>query len=143
MAFIKEKKIHVLSEIENLLPSGAPDGELERTEASYDGFFKISEGEYEISYSETSDSGKIVSTIVISESSVKLTRRGAIESDITFCEGVEDKSLYSLPPYSFDMVITTRKIRNNLTRDGGKLDIFYSMEIGGAHKRIRMSLSVR
>ena len=142
MAIIKEKKIRVLSEIENLLPSGAPDGECERTEASYDAFFKISEGKYEISYSEMSDSGKIVSTIVISESSVKLTRRGAIESDMTFSPGLSDKSLYSLPPYSFDMVITTRKIRNNLTRDGGRLDIFYNMQIGGADKRVRMTLTV-
>ena len=34
----------------------------------------------------------------------------------------------------------TKKIRNNMTRDGGRLDIFYSMKIGGVDRAVKMKI---
>ena len=101
---------------------------------------KISDGEYVITYSEMTEGGKIVSDITVKESSVRVKRVGAVESDMYFEEGLLHKSLYGVPPYSFDAEIMTRKIRNNLTRDGGKVDIFYNMKIGGAEKNVKMRI---
>ena len=140
MAIIKEKRIKMTSVIENLLPSGLSDGEPERAECEAEGFLKITDGEYNITYSEITEGGKVVSDIIITEGSVRVKRVGAIESDMYFEEGYLHKSLYGVPPYSFDAEIMTKKIRNNMTRDGGRTDIFYNMKIGGAEKSVRMRI---
>ena len=140
MAIIKEKKFKISSVIENLLPSGLTDGEAERTEISPDGFLKISEDGYEITYSEATEGGKVVSDITVTESTVRVKRVGAVASDMYFEEGRTHTSLYTVEPYSFDVEIVTKKIRNNLTRDSGRLDIHYSMKIGGADKAVRMKI---
>jgi len=140
MAIIKEKKIKISSVIENLLPSGLSDGEPERSELVSDGFLKISDGEYNITCSEMTEGGKVVSDIIITDGSVRVKRVGAIESDMYFEEGYLHKSLYTVPPYSFDAEIRTKKIRNNMTRDGGRVDIFYNMKIGGAEKSVKMKI---
>jgi uncharacterized beta-barrel protein YwiB (DUF1934 family) len=57
-----------------------------------------------------------------------------------FEEGLVHSSVYTVSPYSFDVDVTTKKIRNNLTRDTGRLDIHYSMKIGGADKSVRMKI---
>ena len=57
-----------------------------------------------------------------------------------FADGVVHKSEYSVPPYTFDTVITTKKVRNNLTRAGGRLDLYYEMNIGGQDKKVRMKI---
>ena len=142
MAVIKEKKIKITSVIENLDENGLSDGEPEKTETVADGFYKISEDSYIIMYSEQSEGGRTVSDIEVKGGTVSVKRRGALESDLLFAEGVPHKSLYSVPPYSFDVEINTKKIRNNLTRDGGRLDIFYNMRIGGQDKNIRMKIEI-
>ncbi len=140
MAVIKEKKIMMSSVIENLLPSGLTDGEPEKTEITADGFLKISDGAFTISYVEHTEGGRVAADIFLSENSVRVKRVGAIESDMLFEEGLLHKSLYGVPPYTFDTEVYTKKIRNSLTRDGGRVDIFYTMKIGGAEKKVRMRI---
>ena len=140
LAIIKEKKLKISSVIENLSPSGLPDAEPEKTEVSVDGFLKISEEGYEITYSEKTEGGKIVSVITVGEEGIRVKRVGAIESNMLFSEGLSHSSVYAMPPYSFDAVVTTKKIRNGLTRDGGRVDIFYDMLIGGAKKQVKMRI---
>ena len=140
MAIIKEKKFVISSVIENLLPSGLVDGESEKTEISPVGFLKISDSEIVITYSEMTEGGKVVSDITVKDGSVRVKRVGAVESDMYFAEGLLHKSLYTVSPYSFDAEILTKKIRNNLTRDGGRIDIFYNMKIGGADKYVKMRI---
>ena len=140
MTEIKEKRIIISSVLENLLPSGLCDGESERAQSSGDGFLKITDGEYNITLCENTEGGAVTTDILITDGSIRVKRTGAIASEMVFCEGLLHKSLYGVPPYSFDCEITTRKIRNNLTRDGGRLDIFYDMKIGGAEKRVKMRI---
>ena len=140
MAIIKEKKITVSSVIENLSPSGAKEGEAEETCAVYDGFLKIYDNEINISYTEKSEGGKIVSDITVGESFVRVKRVGAVESDMIFNETAPHSSLYTVPPYSFDVTVVTKRIRNSMTKDGGRLDIYYNMEIGGAAKCVKMRI---
>lgn len=142
MAIIKEKKFKISSVIENLTPSGLVDGEAECTEITPEGFLKITDDEFVITYSENNDSGRVVSDITLTEKTVTVTRRGGVVSDMVFSEGKRHKSLYQVPPYSFDAEIFTKKIRNNMTRDGGRVDIFYTMKIGGADKSVRMKIEI-
>ena len=140
MAFIKEKKFRISSVIENLLPSGLVDGEPERTEISPDGFLKISDGEYEITYTEMTEGGKVVSDITVTEKGVRVKLVGAVKSDMYFEEGKSHDSIYEVTPYTFDVTVTTKKIRNGMTRESGRLDICYAMKIGGAEKAVRMKI---
>ena len=140
MAIIKEMKIRFSSVIENLSPAGLSEGEPEKTETSAEGFFYIYEDRYEISFRENTEGGTVFSDIVARENEITLKRRGAIVCDMRFSEGERDSSLYQVPPYSFDAEIFTKKTRNQLTRDGGGVTIFYTMKIGGAEKSVRMKI---
>ena len=142
MAIIKEMHFEISSHIENLASAGLSGSDVEKTEISPDGFFKISDDAYIISYTEESEGGRIFTDISVSGGEVDLKRRGAVVSDMHFAEGEVHKSEYSVPPYTFDTVITTKKVRNNLTRAGGRLDLYYEMNIGGQDKKVRMKIEV-
>lgn len=141
MAVIKEKKIKLSSVIENLLETGLADGEPERSEETADGFLKLGDdGVMTISYVRVEDSSRVATDIVITCDTVRVTRGGDLRSDMLFSEGTRYTSLYEVPPYSFDAEIYTRKIRRAMDKDGGRIDIFYTMRIGGADKNVRMRI---
>lgn len=143
MAIIKEMKFYISSSIDNLTKEGLADGEPERNDITVEGFYKISDEGYEITYSEMTEGGKVVSDIIITTSSVTVKRRGAVDSEMVFSEGLLHKSLYTVSPYSFDAEVLTKRIRNGLTKDGGRIDIFYNMKIGGADKAVKMRIDCR
>ena len=91
---------------------GVAEG-FERCENEYTATVSERGGLMRLSYEETSEGGPIKSDITIAEGHVRVRRTGAIESDFMFAEGEVTKSLYKIPPYSFDASITTKKIRNN------------------------------
>lgn len=143
MAIIKEADIKVRSVIDNLTPSGLPDGDPEITEAVASGFIHYTEDKLMLTYTENTDTGKVFSEITVESGKVSVTRHGAIESCMVFFEdGTPHDSLYEIPPYKFDVRVRARKIRCSLTKNGGALDIFYDMRIGGADKSVRMRLNV-
>ena len=142
MATIKEADFIISSTIENLSPSGAVEGEPEITEAAHKGFFKISEEGFLITYREDVDGQTVVSDLTVTDNSVTVKRTGDVRSEMKFIEGQENKSLYEVPPYAFDLTVYTTKIRSSITKDGGRLDIYYKMNIGGANKKVRMKVVV-
>lgn len=140
MAIIKEKTVKIISQIDNYDEHGLPSDEPEISESVCSGFLKITEDEFIISYTENSENGRTVSDITVTKEGIRVKRCGALTSNMLFSENVTDKSLYEVSPYKFDVEVYTRKIRNSLTRDGGRIDIFYDMTIGGAKKSVRMKI---
>ena len=140
MKIIVEKRFKISSVIENLSDAGLAVGDTEKTEITPDCFVTDEDGVLLITYSEKTDGAEVFSDITVTEKTVRVKRRGAIESDMLFEEGRAQASLYKIPPYSFDMEIITTKIRNNLTRDGGCVQIFYKMKIGGQDQAVRMKI---
>ena len=135
-----ERKVTVESVICD--PSvGVAEG-FERCENEYTALFAERGGVMRISYVENSEGGEIKSDITLTDGRVRVRRTGAIESDFLFVEGERTTSLYKIPPYAFDAEINTKKIRNNLTRFGGKLTIIYDMTVGGAEKCVRMTITL-
>ena len=141
MAIIKEKKIVVESVIEDLDSAGLSDS-AEKCRKEYDAFLKISDTDLVLSYCDVDEGGRTVTDITVGAECITVSRRGGIESDFRFAEGLAEHSVYKMPPYEFDAEIRTVKIRNNLTRAGGSLSIFYDMTIGGAKRRARMHVCV-
>ena len=72
---------------------------------------------------------------------VTVSRRGAIRSVLVFEEGKSYGSIYEIPPYKFDMNVTTKRMKCSLTESGGVIDILYEMNLGGASKRARMKIT--
>ena len=140
MAVIKEAEIRIVSVIENLSPSGIPEGEAERAESSATGYLHLTDGATFVTYTEMTDGGKIVSEVRSEADTVKVIRRGAIESEMHFREGTSHSSVYSVGPYSFDAEVSTRRIRRELSAEGGRIELFYNMRIGGADKSARMKI---
>ena len=137
---VREAEIKVLSVMDNLGDSGLPEGESERVESVYSGFFhKTSDGVL-LTYTEGEGEGACMSEIKYSGGTVSVKRNGAIESELVFEEGKTHTSLYRVPPYTFDAEVVTRRIRASVTDEGGLIELFYNMKIGGAEKTARMKI---
>ena len=140
---VKEAEIKVLSVMDNLGDSGLPEGDSERVESVYKGFFHITDGEVLLTYTEGEGEGAYLSEISTSSGRVTVKRKGAIESELVFEEGKTHTSLYRIPPYTFDAEVNTKKIRSSLSDEGGSIELYYNMKIGGADKSARMKIWIR
>ena len=133
----------VNSVIDNLTYDGIPDGDPEINIFTADGIFNFRDEKAEMLYVETGEDSKTVCTLYTSGSEVILSRRGSVECALTFSEGETTKTIYRVPPYSFDMTVETLKIRNSLSDMGGELQLIYMMNIGGQDKKVRMKITVK
>lgn len=89
-------------------------------------------GKFAISYEETELTGTagVVSTfLILNPNRVVLTREGAIKSRMVFVKGVKDESLYDLGFGSLLLGVFTKDIRVELSENGGRLFIDYTVEI--------------
>lgn len=143
MAYIYELEYTVHSIIENLDATGLAEGEPEISITTAEGFLKVSGERSVVSYTESTEGGKVATDITIEDGSLTLSRRGAVVFDATFREGESCKTVYSVPPYSFDAEIKTRRIRSDITKSGGEIRLLYSMNIGGQDKSVRLKISAR
>ncbi|MBQ7356910.1 MAG: DUF1934 domain-containing protein [Clostridia bacterium] len=140
---IKEAKIKIESVIQNLDAVGLADGDPERSSNEGVGYYHFDEEKILITYSEQTEGGRLTSEVLVTGGAVRVRRSGAIESDMEIREGVTDHSVYSIPPYKFDMEISGRRVRLRLDCDGGEIDLSYSMKIGGAEKSARMKIWIQ
>ena len=139
-AVIKKAKIKIESTIENLNSAGLPEGDGEKTVTEADGTYRYNNGEAVVMYKENSEGGEISTRISLVSDTVSVKREGAIENLLFFKEGERNLSLYSIPPYKFDAEVYAKRVRVNLTADGGSIDLLYNMKIGGAEKSARMKI---
>lgn len=137
---IKEAKIKMESTIQNLDSVGLADGDPERTGTEGVGYYHFDKDKILITYCEDTEGGRVTSEIFVTGDAVRVKRTGAIESDMEIKEGFTDRSVYSIPPYKFDMEITGKRIRSELSENGGRIDLRYSMKVGGAEKSAGMKI---
>ena len=138
---LKKIKLDIESVITNLDDLGVPDGDPEINRTSHVGAMRTSNDETVFSYKESNENGSISCSVTVRGESVSVRREGAICSVMVFDTGEPYKTVYSIPPYSFDMVITTKKLEISLSERGGKIDILYTMDVGGAKKSTRMRIT--
>ena len=129
----KAASLEILSTLTDLGASGLPEGETEKTELRLQGNIRFDDrGNTFISYREDTENGAILSDVKISDGKVTVLRRGAIESTMVFEEGILHRTVYSLPPYSMDMEIMTKRIRRSTAEGSLSLSLSYEMKIGGS-----------
>lgn len=131
----------VNSVIDNLSDVGLPEGDPEINIFTTDGALRVIEGGYLITFSEEQDGGTAHTSLYVYEGFVRLIKSGAITSEMHFAEGEVYNTLYCVGPYSFDMTVRTKKIRNTVSEDGGELQLIYTMNVGGQEKNVRMKIS--
>ena len=140
MPSIKEAKIKIESVIENVGPSGLPEGDAERTVSEVSGYIHYTDEGILLTYSEENEGAVVYSDISYSDGEVWVKRRGALVSELFFKEGAEHSSVYEVTPYKFDATVKTRRIKASFFESGGELSLFYNMKIGGADKSARMRI---
>lgn len=140
---IKEANIKMESVIQNLDSVGLAEGDAERTENGGVGYYHFDKDRILITYCEDTEGGRLTSEIAVCNGAVRVKRSGAIESDMEIREGFTDRSVYSIPPYRFDMEISGKRVVCKLDVNGGEIDLRYSMKIGGADKSARMRIWIR
>ena len=126
----------ITSHVINLDENGKPDGEIEKDEFTAKGKVGRREGTTLLSYEEKRDGASVSCEILIKDDEVKVLRRGDVISEMVFAVGKTHESVYRVPPFSFDMKISTSRIEN----DEASLALFYEMSVGGAEKRCRMKI---
>ena len=138
---MKKVKIEIDSIVEDVDDAGLVENS-DKTHSCAIGIISCAEDTIHLSYSETDENVTTKSDIIIKDGEVSVKRSGGVEYDFLFREGETTESLYSIPPYSFDTEIYTRKIRKEFCGSVGKLSLIYDMTIGGAKKKTRMTISV-
>lgn len=133
----------VNSVIDNLSDSGLPEGEPEINIFTTDGYLTHGDNGYTVRFTEVQEGGEAHTNLYVTDGGVRLVKTGAINSEMVFSEGKDFNTLYRVGPYSFDMVVRTKRIRNSLSEDGGELQLIYSMNVGGQEKNVRMKISAK
>jgi uncharacterized beta-barrel protein YwiB (DUF1934 family) len=93
-----------------------------------------------IAYSEESDGGQTLTNIVFSPSRVSIARNGAVRSHMAFEEGTPHTSVYEVPPYAFDMEVTTHTVLVSISIFGGRIHLEYDRLLGGESTRVIFDL---
>lgn len=139
----KKITLDILSEIDNLSEGGATVGDIERAELSVTAEIGYSDGALSLSYTTVENDIPTETVIKMYADRAEVTRTGDVVSALTFIEGELTRSIYRVGPYAFDAEVVATRIRNAMTEDGGRIDIFYRMKIGGAEKSVRMKIVSR
>ena len=75
---------------------------------------------------------------------VTLMRSGAYRMAMVFERGARHICTYQTPYMPIEMAVTTRKLTNTLTEDGGTLEVEYSIDANGMRcERARIRLEAR
>ena len=110
-----------------------------------DGAFYFKNNSYYILYNETEEMGmaKCSVTIKVSDNEVTVSRKGEFSSKMLYKNASSSEFLYNTPYGSFPVVLSTEKIKNNLTVLGGVLELIYSMSISGEISSHLMKIAVK
>lgn len=86
---------------------------------------------WEISYEESDLTGLegVTTTFRLSKRGATLRRTGRLQSRMIFQEGIRHESLYQVDFGALMISVLTRKIRYDITEQGGTVDIVYGIEI--------------
>ena len=138
---MKNVTIEIDSTVEDLDEAGLVEN-CDKTHTKAAGTIEYNGNTMRLSFEETADKITTESEIIIGDSEISVKRSGGCEYSFRFIEGKTTSSIYTVPPYSFDTEIYTRKIRKDFGNCGGKIALIYDMTIGGAKKKTRMNICV-
>ena len=86
---------------------------------------------FTLSYQESELTGLegTLTTFQIEKDRITLMRVGEVNSQMVFEEGRRHLSMYNTPYGALSVGVSTRRMRSDLRRDGGSIEIHYAIEI--------------
>ena len=107
------------------------DQEPETIELVTDGTMEFTGGGWDISYEESAVTGMegVTTTFRVEPEKVTLTRRGNLNSQMVFQEGVSHDSLYQMEFGALMLTIQASRVVYDLVSDGGSIDLVYHINI--------------
>ena len=89
---------------------------------------------FTLSYQESELTGLegTLTTFQIEKDRITLMRVGEVNSQMVFEEGRRHLSMYNTPYGALSVGVSTRRMRSDLRRDGGSIEIHYAIEIDHA-----------
>lgn len=95
------------------------------------GTMEYTGGAWHISYEESAVTGMegVTTTFRVEPEKVTLTRRGNLNSQMVFQEGVRHDSLYQMELGALMLTIQASRIEYDLTPEGGSIDLTYHINI--------------
>ncbi len=117
------------------------NGETDEIKTEASGVLRKSAASLTLTYSERCEEGTTLCRVRIAGDTVTVERRGAILSELRFRTGETHRSLYRIPPYSFDMELTTHAL--SVKEEAGCLtvSVTYTATVGGASQKTRFCLT--
>jgi len=117
--------------------NGQPVSENESMEMTSEGVLRITDGRIEIEYFETELTGMEGACTCVSFEEenpglVTMLRTGAVETALVFEEGQRHICTYNTEVMAFELCVNTYHVTNTVTRDGGEIELDYSVEFRGA-----------
>lgn len=106
------------------------DQEPEVIELVTEGTMEFKEG-WDISYEESALTGLegVTTTFRVEPGKVTLTRKGALNSQMVFQEGVPHDSLYQMPFGALMLTVKATSVFFDIVPDGGVIDLSYLINI--------------
>jgi len=107
------------------------DQEPEVIELVTEGTMELKQGGWDISYEESALTGLegVTTTFRVEPGRVTLTRKGALNSQMVFQEGVPHDSLYQLPFGALMLTVKATSVFYDIVPDGGVIDLRYQINI--------------
>ena len=108
-----------------------PEQEPEIIELSTEGWMEFRNGGWDISYEESELTGLAGVTTVfrVEPGRVTLDRKGALNSQMVFEEGVSHDSLYQMPFGALMLTVKATFVYYDIVSDGGTIDLTYQINI--------------
>ncbi|HAN20300.1 MAG: hypothetical protein A2Y15_03555 [Clostridiales bacterium GWF2_36_10] len=121
--------------------------EPETSKVKVNGYMKKTKDGIQVEYTEHEDSGMGNTVTTISSFSdnnvVSVNRVGQLNSHMVFEQGKCHTCIYDTGFFPMQLRVCTKELTNNLTLDGGKINIDYSIEIvGNLAEKNKLLLSV-
>ena len=140
MATTEKTAVTVRSVIYDLDEYSMPVGDAEITEITAEGKISRRDGATRLSYTERSEGGNVECELLLRRELVRLKRRGAVELELDLVEGESVTTLYSIPPYKFEMTVKSRRVAYTDSALGLNIELEYDMCVGGAKRRASMTV---
>ena len=110
------------------------DQEPEVIELTTEGWMEFRDGGWDISYEESELTGLagVVTTFRVEPGRVTLDRKGALNSQMIFEEGVSHDSLYQMAFGTLMLTVKATFVYYDIVPDGGTIDLTYQINIENA-----------
>lgn len=108
-----------------------PGQEPEVIELVTDGTMELRSGGWDITYEESALTGLegVTTTFRVEPEKVTLTRKGNLNSQMVFQQGVSHDSLYQMPFGALMLTVKATSVFFDIVPDGGVIDLSYQINI--------------